>query len=280
MPNYRNLVSADSDPTNAGEAAYIHSILAANPASPSLSVEGHRSKLEWYDDFLVDSLDTFHYTGTAVGTTGNDVPVTGLATEPGGAITMASGTDANGAQEVAMGNISWKPSTMGPLTLEARFKVVAATEPIDGDFTFGFADAITFTSSVPFIMGATSAYTTDVPTEFAGFYYSSIPTSGAHAATTATPIGNYIGYHTVKNGTGTAASSTGVQKDSDYHTYRVTVSAAGLCMFYIDGDHVASSASAAVTIATALTPYFNVTTKASHENTMTIDYIYVSGTRP
>ena len=56
---------------------------------------------------------------------------------------------------------------MGPLTFAARVKVVGATEPVDGDFTIGLADAVTYTSGVPHVVGASSLYTTDLPVEFA-----------------------------------------------------------------------------------------------------------------
>jgi hypothetical protein len=279
MPRDTNPVPRDSDEGNASEAAFINSILTNNHVATQ-EIASYRNRTFLYDDFLVKALNTNLYTGTATGTTGNDVPVTGAATEAGGAITMASGTGANEAQEVAGASVMWKPSTMGPITLEARFKVVGTTEPIDGDFTFGLADAVTFTSGVPFVVGASSLFTTDVPTEFTGFYYSSIPTSGTLFSTNATPLGNFIGTHVDKAGTGNLAVSTGVVKNSLYKTYKVVVAADGGSTYSIDGTVVGTAAAASITPTVALTPYFNVTAKASRENTMTIDYLYISGTRP
>jgi len=276
MPTYRNLISHDSDPENVAETAYLWTILG-----------GAESQLQYrrtpvlFDDFLnPPTLSTSNWTGTADGTTGNDVPVAAVADTACGEITMASGSGALEAQEVAGAHIAWIPSTMGPLVMEVRAKFVGATEPIDGDFALGFADAVTYTGSNPFILSAASAYTTDLPVEFAGFNYTSLATSGAlYNSAAATPIGNFIGVKTCKNGTGTAAVSSGIAKNSLYKTYKVTVSNSGLCKFYIDHIQVGESADAAVTVATAVTPYIQVHTQASHENTATIDYIYVGAAK-
>lgn len=273
MPTYRNLIAQDSDPENVAEISHLWTLLGG----PESRLQNYRTPV-LFDDFLnPPTLNTSNWTGTADGTTGNDVPVAAVADTACGEITMASGSGALEAQEVAGAHIAWIPSTMGPLVLEVRAKFVAATAAVDGDFAIGFADAVTYTGSNPFILSAASVYTTDLPVEFAGFNYTSLATSGAlYNSAASGAVGNFIGIKTCKNGTGTVAVSSGVAKNSSYKTYRVTISNSGLCTFYIDGQQVGQSADAAVTVATALTPYIQVHTQASHENTATIDYIYVS----
>jgi hypothetical protein len=218
--------------------------------------------------------------------TGTGTPFAISATGSGEAIGVTGGTTNNG-EEIGGNSVIWKPSTMAlyqPLVMEVRAKFVGTTTVTDGDFAIGFADAKTFTSSLPFVVGLTSVYTTQAPVEFAGFHYSSIPTSGALYSAVATAVGNYIGIQSIANSVATAATttaavSTGVKKDSGYHVYRVEVTSDPYdAVFYIDGVQV-GQVGGAVTGTVALTPYICVNAKASHVNTATIDYIFVGGGR-
>lgn len=210
--------------------------------------------------------------------TGAATPYAPSASVVNGALVAVTGGTTNNAEELAGKAVIWQPSTHGRaagaegLVLEVRAKFVGATTATDGDFVIGFADAVTYTNGLSFVVGLTSAYTTEAPVEFAGFHYSSIPTSG----TLYSASGNVIGCKTMKNSVaGTVASST-VVKDSNYHTYHVTIDTAGNVIMYLDGVYRAAFP-AAVTAATALTPYIGAIAKASHTLTATVDYIGVSG---
>jgi hypothetical protein len=228
----------------------------------------------------------FDHFAYGAGAFNSHVPQYWVGTETGAATPFApgatgatvaigvTGATTNNAQELAGKGVLWTPSTMATnqrLVLEVRAKAVGATEPLDGDFTIGLADAVTYTNGLAYVVSAASALTTHAPTEFCGFYYSSIPTSGALFASG----GNYIGAITSKAAVDTVTASSKV-KDSSFHIYRIELDAAGNAAFYYDDEKVMSVA-AAITAATALTPYIAGIAKASHALTVTLDYIFVGG---
>ena len=183
----------------------------------------------------------------------------------------ASGAVTDNGEEIAGKLVGWNPSTMGGLTLEVRAKFVGTTTALDGDFGIGFGDAVTYTNSLPYVFSAASAFTTSVPTEFAGFWYSSIPTSGTLYAAS----GNYVGLVSTIANVNTVASSA-IVKDSSYHIYRVEMDSSANTQFYID-DVLVGSAAAAITANTAMTPYIVAIAKNSHAHTATVDWVYVRG---
>jgi hypothetical protein len=69
----------------------------------------------------------------------------------------------------------------------------------------------------------------------------------------------------------TALTTPAVDKDSNYHIYRLEISVAGVATFYIDGTLKATVTGQ--TASTAMAPQLSIVTKAAHENTLTIDYI-------
>ena len=226
-----------------------------------------------------------HFTGIA--TINSSVPQNWVTTETGAAtpFAVASGTaggvaiavtggTTNNGQELAGKNVMWTPSTMATktkLVLEVRAKFVAATTATSGDFAIGFGDAVTYANSLPYVVSAASALTTHVPTEFCGFYYSSIPTSGALFLSG----GNPIGAVSSKADVDTVTAGTKV-KDSNFHVYRLEMDSSSNAQFFIDDVHQFSIA-AATTASVALTPYIGVVCKASHAQTATVDYIFVGG---
>ena len=230
-------------------------------------------------------MDHFAY---GAGAFNSHVPQNWVTTETGAAtpfapgatgITVATavtGGTTNNAEELAGKNVAWVPSTMALnqfILLEVRAKFVGTTTPADGDFYIGMANAVTYTNSLPYVVSAASALTTSAPVEFAGFGYSSIPSSGALFNSGGN---NFIGIFTEISSVAPApkATSPAVVKDSLYHIYRVVIDSGGNAAFYIDDAFVGSTIGA-VTAATALVPYINVVAKNSHTHTATIDYIYV-----
>mgnify|MGYP001616638227 CR=1 FL=1 len=187
--------------------------------------------------------------------------------------TGVTGTTTDNGQELAGKLVGWNPSTMddADLIMEVRMKTTSTTAR-NGDFFLGFSDAVTETNSLPYVISLTSGLTTHAPSEFAGFCYSSIPTSGALFSST---NNTFIGAITTKVDVDTVTASTKI-KDSNYHVYRVRLTAAGHAQFFYDDEKIMTVASA-VTANTALTPYISIVAKASEAQTMLIDYIYVGG---
>lgn len=227
--------------------------------------------------------DHFAY---GAGAFNSQVPQNFVTTETGAATPFApgatgatvaigvTGATTNNAEELAGKLVGWNPSTMATnmrLVLEVRAKHVAATTATDGDFGIGFADAVTYTNGLAYVVSAASALTTSAPTEYAGFWYSSIPTS----STLFLSGGNPVGVITSIAGVDTVAS-TGVVKDSSFHTYRVELDVLGNAFFFVD-DVLTNSVALAVTANTAFTPYLSGIAKASHALTVTLDYIHVGG---
>ncbi len=209
----------------------------------------------------------------STGTTGSDIPFAIVANGIGGTAQVATGTDAN-AGAIVSGPISFIPSTQAtkrPIWMEARMKVDGTTTPTDGDFYVGFGDARTYTNDLPYVISAAGATTTGVPTEGAFISYTSV-TQTSGPVFDATGDGTLFGL-TSKTGTDSVtALKPAFTKDSNYHIYRVEIDINGNVAFFVD-DKFMGVAGAAITAATALSPQVSIVTKASHVNTLTIDYI-------
>jgi hypothetical protein len=230
------------------------------------------------------------FTTTETGAGGGKAIFVYTAATAGGVITGVSGATTANAEEVAGTSVSWAPSTSAvlpnaPLVFETRAKFVGTTTATDGDFAIGFANAITATSGRAIIVGASSVVTTGL-VEFAGLFYSSLPTSLAlFNSAAAGAVGNFLGMNSVKNsvvsaaGVGVAATDENAAKfakDSSFHIYRVELDSAANMALYVD-DRFAGSTAAATTAATALTPYIGAVSQNSHSNTATVDYIFAGG---
>ena len=255
-----------------------------------LNARGYSKSPVLFDHFLqgagaLNSSLPQLWVNTETGTGTSHAVFVPAATNIGGTVAGVAGGTTNNAQELAGKNVGWQVSTMANATskiggivaaqamvFETRMKCVGSTTATDGDFYFGMANAVTYTSGLPFILSAASIFTTYVPVEFVGFGYTSLATSGpAYTAS-----GNLIFPFAQKNSAVPAVTAGGIVKDSAYHTYTLVMDKSANTKMYIDGVLVATIA-AAFTAATALTPYFNVVSENSHANTMTIDYILVAG---
>lgn len=204
--------------------------------------------------------------------TGAATPYAPSASVVGGALVGVTGATTNNAEELAGKGVIWNPSTQGGLVFEVRLKAVAATTPTDGDLYFGLADAVTYTNGLPYVSSAASALTTNVPSNFAGFAYTSIATSGALFLTG----GNHFGFVTSKADVDTVTAPTvSVVKDSNYRTFRIECNATADCTFYIDGVQV-GVVPAAFTANTAMTPYLTAIAKNSHALTVTIQRLMIA----
>lgn len=192
-----------------------------------------------------------------------------------------SGATTDNAVELAGKKVGWNCSTRCSgdqrMVLEARVKCVGTTTATDGDFLIGFGDAVTQTSSLAYVVSAASAVTTGAPTEFVGFYYSSIPTSGTLYGASGNAIGAISSIAGVDTVTGlvSQATSSAVVKDSSFHIYRLELDASANATFFIDDVYVGYVA-AAYTANTEMTPYLAVIAKNSHAHTMSVDYLHVS----
>lgn len=265
------------------------------PSSQSHQVPAQRVRVPQGIGHEVRQDQLFDHFNTGAGAMNSQVPQPWVTTETGAATPFVAnatagsyavgvcGATTNNAEELAGKKVGWNPSTRGGLTFECRLKSVGTTTATDGDFYFGLADAVTYTNSLPYVISAASALTTTVPSNFAGFAYTSIASSGAlynSAASGAT--GNFIGILTTKAdvdviaATASAATGAAVAKDSSFHIYRIEMDASGNAWFYID-DIFVGYVAVAFTANTEMTPYFNVVAKNSHAQTMSIDYIRVDG---
>lgn len=239
-----------------------------------------------------------HFLG-ATGTLANAIPqmysanqagagtlFVGAATNLSGLLIGATAGTTNNAIELGVTNVAYKASTMavvgtqGRMWMECRAKFVGTTTASDGDFYIGWADAVTYTNSLPFVISTTSTVTTSVPQEFAGFGYSSIPTSGNLFNSGGN---NFIGIMTEKANVvvspaiaaasqGATGATTNTAKDSNFHIYRVELDDSGNAAFYLD-DVFCGFVASAMTASTAVTPYVNAVAKNSHVNTATLDWL-------
>lgn len=232
---------------------------------------------------------TYTSTGTAV----TNPTVGGI----GGVLTLTTDDVQNSAEEVAT-QLAFEIDTNSPLVFEARLKVrgAASSTYATREAFFGWADARTYTSGRAYTVTTGSAITgTNVPTDFAGFAISGVPTSGAlyGGGSNLTNVGHIETVNTVdtisalnfgKSGNvmaGEASATRGVVNDvSTYHVYRIEIEAGGLPNYFVDGQYAGSG----VAVGTATVPlcaYFSVVTlTGSGANTsalMDIDYIYAAG---
>lgn len=226
----------------------------------------------------------FDHFAYGAGALNSHVPQNWVTTETGAAtpfapgatggtyLTGVTGATTNNAQEVAGKGVLWVPSTMGGIVLEVRAKFVAATTATDGDIRIGLHDAVTETNGLAYVVSAASALTTHAPTDAAGFYYTSIATSGALFQSGGNPWGFVNSINDVDTVT---APSLAKVKDSSFHIFRLEIDTAGNAVHYIDGDLV-GTVPLAVTPTIALTPYIAIIAKNSHALTGTIDYVYVA----
>ena len=231
-----------------------------------------RERAPRISEHWVQDLQSGLWTATEMGAA---IPWAAAATANDGGIAVATtGGTTNNAEELGGKHIVWKPSLSvnQNLVLETRFKSVGATTPADGDFAIGFADAATYASGLAYVFSAASAFTTSAPTEFVGFYYSSVPTSGALFNSGGN---NFIGLVTSKANVDAVVATT-IAKDSNFHIYRLEVNSVGNAAFFID-DNLVGTVAAAITAATALTPYIAVIAKNSHANTGSSNYVMVGG---
>lgn len=257
------------------------------PADTSVRLR-NGSRLERRTDEIFDHFNT------GAGALNSAVPQHWVNTQAGSGTLFVSGAGAgsyavgvsgattDNAVELAGKKLGWNCSTRCTLAsdrmvLEVRAKFVGTTAATDGDFLIGFGDAVTQASSLAYVVSAASAVTTGAPTEFVGFYYSSIPTSGALYGAS----GNAIGAISSIAGTDTVTAlvsqdtRAAIVKDSTIRIFRLEVDSAANATFFID-DVYCGYIAAAYTANTEMTPYIAVIAKNSHAHTATIDYISVS----
>ena len=197
----------------------------------------------------------------------------------GGHVRCVTGTTTNNGQELSGNLLAWKPSVQavnGPLVMEIRLGHEGTTAA-NGDLYVGFNDAVDETNSLPYVVSAASALTTHAPSDFAGFAYSSIATSGSLFVTGGNPYGIITTIADVD--TVTAPNTTNRVIKAAITTFvklRIEIDSSGHCKFFANDKWQATVASG-VTAGTKYTPYVAVIAKASEAQTCDIDYLHVSG---
>jgi len=210
--------------------------------------------------------------------TGSATAFAPSATGVGGHAVGVTGATTNNAQEFAGKMLSWQPSTQalkGPLVLEVRLSH-RSTTAANGDLGVGFNDATTEASGLSYVLSAASAVTTHAPSDFAGFWYTSIATSGALFVTGGNPYGVITTIADVDTVTAPDTTNRVIKHATNFVKLRVELDSSGNAKFFANEKWQASVASA-VTAASLFTPYIDLIGKASEAHTGTLDYIFVGG---
>lgn len=221
------------------------------------------SRVEFFDDFLGDSMD-----GRWNFQEGADTATSGVAIAAGnnGVIEITTGDSAtttmagNGAQ-LDLGALNWKASG-GGLSMECRIKTSAITSV---SLFVGFTDQIASLEN-PYSLSGTT-YTSNA-SDAVGFLFDTAATTdtircvGVKADTDATNVDTSIAY----------VADT-------YKKLRIEIDVNGVAKFWIDGVLYATM-SAAVTAATALVPVIaGYSSLNGSTRVFTVDYVHVAQDR-
>ncbi len=211
--------------------------------------------VRFFDDFLVDTLETAAWTAAAAASGTAfvaNVQVNGVMR---GTVTNNSSSDLS----VLYGELLWQADDGGPLVFEARVKPITSLSCL---YFVGVSDAKT--SEVPLDYNGGSF--TSTATDAAGFYY-----AGGVANTT----WRYGGVAADSESTQTAAPVRHNPVLTTYQTLRVVLNASGAGSFYIDGELLSENVSGCVTATTSLAPFIALRDDGA-AGSLDVDYVYVS----
>lgn len=211
---------------------------------------------------------TAGFTATSTGGT----VFTSAAGAEGGQMLAVGGAVNGNADELAGFKLNWKPSTMAtrkPISMETRVKFTSTSSV--GEFVIGWSGTVAPASSLAYAVSATSTLTTSVPSEFAGFVFSSTATSG----TAFTTGGNPFSLLTTKADVDTITRSQNevIHATAVFHTFRVDIDVNGTALFFID-DKYKGMVNTAVTPTVALTPYIGAVARSATAVTTAVDYLF------
>lgn len=216
------------------------------------------SKVVLFDDFAGDVLSD-PWNAVEGDTDGTQVVLAGGI---GGLLRLTSGNDdANGTQATDASGVTsylnWQASN-GGLAMQARVKVSRIT---DAYIFVGFTDVITV--ELPIISAASANTITTNATDAVGFMFDTNMTAD-----------NWwlVGVATDVDATAQNVGSAPVA--AQFVELRVEVSATGVADFYINGLHVGTAMTGALTPAADLTPCVYVS-NADGTSTVTLDIDYI-----
>jgi hypothetical protein len=223
------------------------------------------------DDFMGDTLNTFLWHNP---TKGSDAATVDFAVTQAVNGTAVGVTGAGAGASMAVngilidGGLDWK-ANQGSLDMQVRLKTSAITNLC---LYVGFTDQVS-TLEMPFtISGSTITSNT---TDGCGFLFDT-------AATAATwkllGVANDVDA-TLQEAVQSTTTLTTAPVAATYTTLRVAVATDGSATFFIDGKPVGIKMTGAVTATVALTPVVAAFTRSAASDTVTIDYISVSGLR-
>lgn len=212
------------------------------------------------------------WVATETGTGTNHAAFANSVTAGGWAKGIAGAT---GSQAQEIGSVvAFTPSTQAlfkPIVFEARVSI--PTSVATGNVFVGLMDHNTATSGLAYVMSTSSTFTTSYPTDAVGFVYSATPTSGNLFTTS----GNYWGAVSTISNTDTATrldvNKAAKVAVSTAYVLRVEVDANGTAVFFQNGAFM-GRVYQAVTAATPLYAYANITAVGSASTYLDIDYIY------
>ncbi len=212
----------------------------------------HTNYVEWFDDFLGDTINLDMWTTAAdTGCTAAAVNV-----QAGGVARMVTDTTDNDRVDMG-GPLIFLPSN-GAVYAEARIKCDVVT---DVAMNWGMIDASTEASQTIAFAIATTTWTT-TPVDGVAWAYDIDAT---------TDVWRGIG---VKANTDTAAVNGVVPVAAAYDTLGIYISTTGAATFYQNRAVVGSVANA-TTATTALAPYVAVINRAGAAHNLDVDYVRV-----
>lgn len=216
-----------------------------------------RNRVVFKDDFLGDLLDD---AWGVVADTGGTVLTGTVGCKYGAATLTTDGTDddtINLAHE-----LNWTAAQ--GLTFEARLKVDVITTL--GLF-IGLSDAKTETSpALPITRQTTVSVKT--ATNAVGFVFDTDSTADVL-------FGSGVKADVLIADQGASAALVA----ATYVTLRIEISAAGAASFFVDGVQIGATTANAVTTTTLLCPFIGMANRGSAAHVMTLDYVYVEGSR-
>ena len=156
----------------------------------------------------------------------------------------------------------WKANQYGHMLLEARVTTATSNSLL---LYVGFSDQATAEHPMDYNGGSLSTAATDA----AGFYW---------AGGESTPLWRCGGVKNNNDSAQTTTSSVYNPVAGTYQTFRIVINEGGAASFFIDGNIIVENVLNAVTVSTALMPYFAVRDDGSTGN-VHVDYVFVSSGR-
>ena len=210
-------------------------------------------EVRFFDDFLGDALDTFHW-GLR-----EDSTTTGINEAENGTYRLY-GDGSDGDIQAIQGAEIWQPNTAGTIVFEARLKLDTS---INQGVFIGLSDENDADEMPADLNGGNLTTTAE---DVVGFVYDSDKGSNWYVITSKATADGAL--------TSCAVGPT----EATYQTFRIVVESNGDCRFFIDGNEITTSGAARTAAITTTVQYCPVIAMLDSGTTcyISIDYVYVS----